>query len=124
MGLNYSLKNKAFSLLEVVVAVALLAVGITATLNALSFSLRASGVSCDMVQAAFVADDIVQELEFKEREGNISKEPPLVKGNTDKFEWEYTLNLNPELNLYILNLDITWLKSNRGESLKLNTYLR
>lgn len=124
MGLNYNLKNKGFSLLELVITVAILSLGIVVILEALAFSTRATGLSRDVINAVFLAEDKIQELEFKEKQNLIDKEPTQVRDVKDKFTWEYSLNLDPDLNLYKLNLNISWQKLNREEKLNLDTYLR
>lgn len=124
MGLRCGLKNNAVSLLELIITVAILSLGITVVLQAFAFSSRATGISNDTINAAFLVQDKVQELEFKERQGLISEVPPEIKETKDKFTWQYSLILDPGLNLYKLNLDIRWQKLNREERLSLNTYLR
>lgn len=122
--LNYNLKNSAFSLLELMITVAILSIGIVVVLQAFSYASRMTGLSCDIINAVFLAEDKVQELEFKEKQGLINKEPAEVKDKKDKFSWGYALSLEPDLNLYKLNFDITWQRANREEGLDLNTYLR
>lgn len=117
-------RSRGFSLVEVIIAVAILSVGITSVLQAFSFCARSSGLSCDIIKATFLAEDKLQELEFKEKQGKISSEPVQVKDTYDKFSWQYNLALNAELNLYTLGLNITWTRANREEELVLNTYLR
>lgn len=124
MGSNCLLRSKAFSLLELVIAVAILSVGITVILQAFSFSGRAGGLSCDIINAVFLAEDKIQELEFKEKQNLIRAEPAQVNGKNSKFDWVYTLNFDPELNLYKLNLDVTWQRLSRKEAINLDTYLR
>ncbi len=141
MGLNYYLKNKAlfqletkkkrerklmsltgFSLLELIMVVAILSIGIIAVLQALSFSARVTGLSCDIIKAVFLTQDKIQELELKEKQNLIKEES--IKDTKDKFSLGYTLNLDPDLNLYKLNFCISWQRANRQESLNINTYLR
>ena len=122
MESSYSLKNKAFSLLELVIAVAILSIGIVVILQAFSFSARITGLSCDIINAVFLGEDKIQELEFKERQNLIKEE--MMKDKKDKFEWEYSLILDPTINLYRLNLDISWQRLNAKQDLNLNTYLK
>lgn len=124
MESNYSPKNKAFSLLELVVAVAILAIGIIVILQAFSFSARSTGIAGDIVNAVFLAKDKIQELEFKEGLGYISSEPRQAKDKAGKFTLGYALGLESDSNLYKLDLDINWRRANREEGIKLNTYLR
>lgn len=120
--LNCKLNNKAFSLLELIISVAILSIGIVVILQAFAFSARLGGLSCDIISAVFLAEDKIQELEFKEKQNLIREET--ARDKNGKFAWQYEINLDPDLNLYRLNLDIHWQKLNRKEGLKLNTYLR
>lgn len=124
MGLNCSLRNNAFSLLESIIAVAILSAGIVVILQAVAFSARLAGLSNDFVKAVFLAEDKIQELEFKEKQGFIDSEPAQAKDKKDKFEWGYSLVLDPDLNLYRLDFAVNWQRASRQEALKLTTYLR
>jgi len=107
-----------------VIAIAILAIGITVALQVFSSAVRTSVLSGNIINAVFLAEDKIQELEFKERRRLIDKEPAQAKGNQGEFEWQSGLTLNQSLNLYELNLEIIWRKLNQKDSLKLNTYLR
>ncbi len=121
--LNYRLNNNnGFSLLELIISVAILSIGITVILQALAFSSRMAGLSCDITDVVFLAEDKIQELEFKEKQDLIQEE--LISDRNGKFDWEYGINLDPALNLYKLNLKVNWQKLGRKEELNLNTYLR
>ncbi len=122
-----STKNKGFSLLELIIAVGILAAGIVVVLQAFSFSARITGLSGDIVNAVFLAEDKIQELEFNLSQKSIDLDKELTKTGVenDKFNWEYQLlDLKPDLNLYKLNFQISWERLNRNETLSLNTYLR
>lgn len=123
MGLNYCRKSNGFSLLEVVVAVAILSIGITVVLQALSYSARVTGISCDMVKAAFLAEDKLQELELKEKYGLIT-ENQTAQDLQDKFRWDYTFSLNQDLKLYRLDFSINWQRLNRQEGFDITSYFR
>ena len=122
--LKFNLKNNGFSLLEVIITVAILSTGIVVILQAFSFSARVTGLVCDITNAVFLAQDKMQELEFKEKQNLINREPPVVEDKTDKFAWKYVLNPEPDFNLYRLDFDITWQRTDRKERISLNTYLR
>ncbi len=124
MGLNWNSKPTAFSLVELVISIAILSVGITVVLQALSFSARMSGLSCDIINAVFLAEDKLQELEFKEKQNLIDKQPSEIKDKSSKFDWSYLLTPDPKFNLNKLLFDISWQAANRKEELVLNTYLR
>lgn len=124
MGLRFARSKRAFSLLELVVAIAILSAGLVIILQALSFSGRLTGLAMDIINAAFLAQDKMQELEFKESQGLINKEPTEINAKSGKFEFKYTLNQDEELKLYKLDFGINWQRANKKEGFNLNTYLR
>ena len=123
---RYCPKNNGFSLVELVIAVAILSIGITAILQALSFSARVAVVSCDMVDAAFLVEDKMQEVFYAGQ--NLPEEKKLEVFNRpdtkDKFILSPELILDPVLNLYKYKLRTSWERANRKEELEVNTYLR
>lgn len=78
----------------------------------------------DFINASFLAKDKIQELEFMEKQGLLGKEPAQVKEKKGKFESLSVLNFDSDLNLYKCTVDITWLRSKKEKSLRLNTFLR
>ncbi len=124
MALSWNSKDRAFSLVELVISIAILSVGIMAVLQALSFSARMSGLSCDIINAVFLAEDKLQELEFKEKQNLMDKQPAQVKDKSGKFDWASALTLQPKFNLYKLQFNVLWQAASRKEELVLNTYLR
>jgi prepilin-type N-terminal cleavage/methylation domain-containing protein len=115
---------KAFTLLELITAVAILSVGIVVVLQAISYSVRVAGLSCDFVRAAFLAEDKLQELEYKEGERRISGEAKEAQGDEDKFAWKQAIVLDDTLNLYKLDFAVSWKSQNRQEGFKVGTYLK
>ena len=123
MGLKYCRNdNKGFSLLELIIATGVLSVGIIAVLQALSFSARSTGLSCDMIKAVFLAQDKLQELELNEKLNLIKEEAK--QDEKDNFTLKYTINPQPGLNLFRLNLNINWQRGRREQELGINTYLK
>ena len=116
------INNKAFSLIELLVAVAVLAIGIGTVLQAMAHSARVTGLSKDIVSALFLAEDKMQELEFKERNKQLSQLNG--KGASNKFAWEYSFVLDADLNLYKLDLKTSWQRIGRNEEIDLITYLK
>lgn len=111
-------------MLEAIIAIAILSMGVVSVLQAISFSGRVTGFSCDIINAVFLAEDKIQELEFKEKQNLMDKEQGQVKDKKDKFAREYTIALEPALNLYKLDLAIIWQRANKQQELKIATYLR
>jgi len=121
--LRQLLKNKGFSLLELIITVAILSVGIVAVLQALTYSVKVTGTACDTVKAVFLAEDLAQELGYKEKNNLIDKALS-DRGEFDKYSWGYNLSLNPGQNaLYDLELAVSWQRLNRSEKIELFTYL-
>ena len=114
---------KGFSLLEVIIGVAILSTGIVVILQALIFSARITGVSGATVRAAFLAEDKWQEADFKVKKG-IIKEPATEKGELGDFKWSYEVaKIEDNDGLYELKVDIDWQKAGRDEKMELNTWL-
>jgi prepilin-type N-terminal cleavage/methylation domain-containing protein len=122
--LKYNRANKAFSLLELIITIAILSAGITVILEAIAFSGRTTGLSCDIVKAVFLAEDKLQELNFKEKQGLINQEPYERTGSYAKFQWKNSLVFDPDLNIYKLNFTINWQRANRVEEINVKTYLK
>lgn len=122
MALSNKTRSKAFSLLELIITIAILSIGIIAIIQALAYAARITGLSCDIVNAVFLGEDKIQELEFQEGEGILNE--GTAQDIRDKFQWRYAIVQEPDLNLYKLDLGITWQRANREEELSLNTYLR
>lgn len=122
MESNCCLKTKAFSLLELIIAVAMLSTGIIIILQAFSFCARAAGASGDYASAVFLGEDKIQEWEFKEKQNLIKEE--VVNETADKFSLRSQTSLEPELGLYKLSLGISWERLGRSETIEINTYLQ
>ncbi|MCM8780834.1 MAG: prepilin-type N-terminal cleavage/methylation domain-containing protein [Candidatus Omnitrophica bacterium] len=120
MGKTF-LDNRGFSLLEVTIMVAILAIGTTVVLQTISFSARMAGVSADVCEAIFLAEDIIQDLEFKEKKSLIREES--VSDRKEKFDYRYSI-ASTEPGMFKFNLDIHWQRLNRTAGLKLKGYLK
>lgn len=121
--LRSSMNNKGFSLLEVIIAVGILSAGIVVVLQAFSFSIHITGLSCDIIDAVCLAEDKLQELEFKVERQKITD---LFKEGTEKnkFTWNWVIEPYPDSNLLNkLNLNIAWHRLKREEGINVNTYL-
>jgi prepilin-type N-terminal cleavage/methylation domain-containing protein len=116
--------NKGFSLLELIISIAILSVGIVVVMEAIVFSTGAAGLSCDVVSAVFLAGDKLQELEYKEANSFILNEPEDSEGTQDKFSWKRTLKLDPGVGLYALDMELKWKTKSRQESFGVQTYFR
>lgn len=108
--------------MELIISVGILSIGIVVILQAFSFSARAAGRSCDIINALLLAEDKMQELEFMEKISAIPSEGK--SGVNEKFSWRYDIALDPKLVLYKVNFNIFWDRPERKEEIKLSTYLR
>lgn len=117
-------QNKAFSLLETVVSIAVLAILLAVILQAFSFSIRASKLACNIIEATFLANDKLQELEFKEKNNQIDNTDSEITEIKNIYTWKYSISALPELNLHLLNFYITWKTMRQDDKLEVNTYLR
>ncbi len=116
--------NKAFSLIEVLISIAILSTSLIVVLKAFSFSAKATGISLDFTKAVFLAEDKIQELEFSLKNNLIGKDTAKNKGKEGKFEWKYVITSKPEFNLFTLDFEVAWKRFNEARSLSLNSYLR
>jgi type II secretory pathway pseudopilin PulG len=114
--------DKGFLLLELVVGIAILAVGITMVIQAFSVSARAHALSRDLTEAVFLIEDKFQEMQFRESRGLVGTQPPEVTGTRGKFEWKYTFAPVEDTGLYLCNLSVAWKSARRSERLDANTY--
>jgi Tfp pilus assembly protein PilE len=120
------MKNKreenGFLFIELVVGIALLAVGITLVIQAFSSAARAHAVSRDMVEAVFLMEDKIQELGFKEQHGRIGQEPLEAAGTMGRFAWRYAFVPEQDTDLYVCTLSVAWKEARRNDSLTVHTY--
>ncbi|MFH1458641.1 MAG: prepilin-type N-terminal cleavage/methylation domain-containing protein [Candidatus Omnitrophota bacterium] len=122
MASKYSRRNKGFSLLELIMAIAILSAGIVVVLQAFSFSAQATALSCDIINAVFLAEDKMQELEFQEAQGSLKEE--FTKGGSDRLSWERSVILDQDLDLYKTDIRINWQRQGRKQALEIATFLR
>lgn len=122
-ALNEGRGKRAFSLVELLVAIVILSIGIVTALQALSAASRIAALSSDIVNATFLIENKMQEWQYKEKHRLIAKEPLTAEQNLGKFSWHTAINLSRDLNLYQLNSNLSWERANRQEKINLNTYL-
>ncbi len=109
-------------MLELVVAVAILSIGIVTILQAFSFCATAAGLSGDITNAVLLSRDKIEELEFKESQRLLSAQAPETKGTQGKFSWIQALTLEPESGLYKSDLSIHWERARKKESLETTAF--
>lgn len=116
--------KKALTLFELMITVAILGAGIISVMQAFSYSARIAGLCSDITRAVFIAEDKLQELEFKERRGELASEPPSVTAESGKFSWGLQLAPDDALKLYRLDFLLAWQRMGRKEEVAINTYLK
>jgi hypothetical protein len=124
VGLNYWRNKEALSLLELVVAIALLSISLAVIIQAFSFSAKAAGLSADITRAALLGQDKLQVWEFIEQQGALNHEAPQAFDASGKFQWVSRLDFDQDLKMFKLDLTISWLRAERKEEFSLATYLR
>ena len=116
------LNNKGFSLLELVIAIAIISVGIVFVIQALGFSAKGSALHSDYLRASLLAEDAIQNLELRQAQQLIGEE--ISQDKNGKFDSSMVIGFDDTLNLYKMDLKISWLASKKTEELKLSTYYR
>ncbi|MCM8790029.1 MAG: prepilin-type N-terminal cleavage/methylation domain-containing protein [Candidatus Omnitrophica bacterium] len=118
------MKNRGFSLLELVITVGVLTTGIVFVLQAFSMAGKMTVVSADLTRAVFLAEDKLQELEFLEKTEGIETQERQKTGWLGKFRWQYQITDVEDLSLYLLTLKINWQRGIRFEEFSVGSYLR
>jgi len=114
--------NNGLTLVEVVLSIGILAVGVTAVIQGISFCVRTSAVSSDMVKAVFLAEDILQNLDFL---AQTSQQIDVSFANkTDNLAWRYnTIDLQDGSGLRQIELALEWERLNTHQNFTILTYL-
>lgn len=115
--------------MELLVATAVLSVGIVVTLQAISFCGQVAGFTADMTSALFFAEDKMQEWEFKEKKSVLAdlpleNLPSEAEETAGKFKWNYSFRPKDESILYDLIFKASWTRAGKQEEITFNTYLR
>jgi prepilin-type N-terminal cleavage/methylation domain-containing protein len=117
-------KIRGFTFVELMLAVAILSIGIVAVMQAFSFSLKMTGLSADISSAALLAGDITEEARFKVKHNLIALSPATVEGESGKFKWNYIFEPQEEEKLYLFKLGLSWRSSGQEEAFNLVTYFK
>ena len=123
-----SKSNKAFSLLEVIITVAILSTAIVFVFRAFTTVLSSVRFSQNITYACLLAEDKLWEIEEKQKE---SSDPLEIASGTKTlqgrdFRWDYTATKIADLNLVDLEFNLHWQEKAREKEYSLNfrTYLR
>ncbi len=108
--------------MELLIAIAILSVGILVILQAVGFCSRIAVITGDTINALILAEDKLQELQYKETNKKLTQLNN--SGLKERYRWEYSLTPDADPNLYKCNLTLAWERASRNEKLAINTYLR
>ena len=115
------LGKKGFLLLEVLVSVIIITVGLVYIIRSFSMSTRAIATSRDYIKAASLMEDKLWELE-QARQVERGED----KGYFDderKFTWEIKAEEEEESPVNKMELDVSWKRRERSQSISLVTYI-
>lgn len=122
--------QKGFSLLELVIAIAVLAVGLVGVLQVFPVGLRASQRAGMLTKAAFLAQNKIEDVKLTGFDA-LREEPPRIplSGRDGDFEWKLTIE-KPELegiknpdNIRKIILTISWPERTKTRSKEFVTYI-
>jgi type II secretion system protein I len=121
------IKSRSFSLLEVIITVAILSIAIVSIFRAFTTVLSTLKLSQNMTLACFLAEDKLWEIEQRQRD-NVK---PLEASGSEtiqerEFKWDYTTEKDSSglANLNKLVFIVSWQEKRRGEEQYIiNTYL-
>lgn len=122
-----SKSNKAFSLLEVMITVAILSTAIVFALRAFATVLSSVRFSQNITLACLLAEDKIWEAEEKQKETpgplGIASGKETIQGRD--FNWDYTATEIEGMDLIDLKFNVNWKEKVRQEqyALKFVTYL-
>lgn len=118
------MNKNGFSLLEVMVAAAVLTAGVAVVAGAMSRCAQVTGMTNDTMLAVFLAEDKLQELELKEKAGRLDTEPNESVGDEGKFNVACGLARDADWNLYSMHIKVSWERLQAVREFDLITYLR
>ena len=124
MGSSYNSNRNAFTLIEVVVATAILTIGVAVVARAFSQCAQAATVSSDVMRAVLLAGNRMEEWELREALGTVGAQPKQEVATVDRFGVGYSLEQDPVSSLYGLDLNVSWERLRTRRSFTLATYLR
>jgi len=124
------MNNKGFSLLELIIAIAVLAVGLVGVLQIFPIGLRASQRAGMMTKAAFLAQNKIEDVKLAGFDA-ITELPPKIplSGRDGDFEWAIKIDeIAPEgveasEDMRKITVTLTWPERNTTRSKEFITYV-
>ncbi len=122
--------RKGFSLLELVIAIAVLAIGLVGVLQIFPVGLRASRRAGMATKAAFLGQNKLEELKTAGFDA-ITELPPKIplSGTEDEFEWEISIDevdldgLESDDEIRKVTVTVDWTERNKTRSKDFITYV-
>jgi len=124
------MNRKGFSLLELIIAIAILAVGLVGVMQIFPMGLRASRRSGMITKAAFLAQNRIEEVKMAGFE-DITQLPPKIplSGTDGDFEWEMSIDevtldgLESSDDIRKLTVRVEWVDRDKTRSKDFVTYI-
>jgi len=124
------MNNKGFSLLELIIAIAVLAVGLVGVLQIFPIGLRASQTAGMMTKASFLAQNKIEDVKLAGFDA-ITELPPKIplSGRDGDFEWAIKIDeIAPEgveasEDMRKITVTLTWPERNTTRSKDFITYV-
>jgi len=123
------MNQRAFSLLELIIAIAVLAIGLVGVLQIFPIGLRASQRAGMMTKAAFLAQNKMEDVKLAGFDAIITLPPKIpLSGRDGDFDWKIDIE-EPELDgvtsndIRKLTVIVSWLERNATRSKDFVTYI-
>jgi prepilin-type N-terminal cleavage/methylation domain-containing protein len=124
------MRNKGFSLLELIIAIGVLAVGLVGILQIFPIGLRASQRAGMLTKAAFLAQNKIEEVKMSGFEA-VTALPPKIQlsGSDGDFEWVISIDkvnlegLTDNNDVRKITVTISWIERSRTRSKDFITYV-
>jgi len=124
------MRNKGFSLLELIIAIGVLAIGLVGVLQIFPVGLRTSYRSGMLTKAAFLAQNKIEELKVAGLEAVTASPPEIpLSGRDGDFEWKTTIEginlegLESTDDIKKVIVTISWQERNKTKSEEFITYI-
>ncbi len=122
--------KRGFSLLELIIAIGVLAIGLVGVLQIFPVGLRASHRAGMLTKAAFLAQNKMEEVKMAGFDA-IANIPPeiLLSGTDDDFEWEIFIDdpalegLESSDEMKKVTITVSWTERNRQRTKDFITYV-